>query len=66
MMYRNEAAETMSEGTERQEKAEHRPGDFCRTCRGKGVLYDTDYRPGIGTVQIAQGCLACNGTGWGK
>lgn len=44
----------------------HLPDDFCRTCRGTGVLYDQDYRPGVGTVTVAQDCWACDGTGWGK
>lgn len=56
----------MDDGTERQKTAERSPDDVCRTCRGKGRLYDQDYRPGVGTVQIAQDCWACNGTGWGK
>lgn len=51
--------------TSTPEPIQHLPGDFCRTCKGRGYLSDEEYRDGR-IVTVSAPCWACNGSGWGK
>jgi DnaJ-class molecular chaperone len=66
MVLRKKQEPTMENDSQPQKATENCPGDFCRTCRGKGYTTDLEYRWGVGTVSVTGTCWACNGTGFGK
>lgn len=39
------------------------PDDFCRSCGGKGRIWEKDYRPGVGHIEVYDDCPQCRGTG---
>jgi DnaJ-class molecular chaperone len=42
------------------------PQDFCRLCRGEGLISEWEFRNGYERVQVWQACPSCKGKGFGR